>query len=335
MKKFQDKEVRWGVIGVGNVCEKKSAPAMKKIPNSKLVAVMRRDGEKAKDYADRHQVPIWYDDADQLINDPNVNAVYIATPPDSHLEYTKKVAAAGKPVYVEKPMARNHAECLEMVRVCEEAEVPLFVAYYRRTLPNFLKIKSLIEEGVIGDIRYVQVVMNQPAHPDVKDDISVNWRINPDIAGGGYFYDLGSHQLDYLDFILGPVKKVSSIAGNQAGWYGVEDVVSAAFQFESGVMGSGIWCFTTSEVAKLDMTTIIGSKGKITYPSFWETYVDLETDQGVTERFTFNMPEHIQFNLITHIVEELLGTGKSPSTGISAARTNWVMEEMTKSMYKR
>lgn len=334
MKNFEDHEVRWGVIGVGSVCEKKSAPAMKKIPNSKLVAVMRRNGAKAKDYADRHQVPTWYDDADQLINDPNVNAVYIATPPNSHLEYTKRVAAAGKPVYVEKPMARNYAECLEMIRVCQDAGVPLFVAYYRRTLPNFLKIKSLIEEGAIGDVRYVQVVMNQPAHPDVKDDITVNWRIDPDIAGGGYFYDLGSHQLDYLDFCLGPIKEVSAIASNQAGWYGVEDIVSAAFKFESGVMGSGTWCFTTSEVAKLDLTTIVGSKGKISYPSFWETYVDLETDQGVKERFTFNMPEHIQFHLITHIVEELLGTGKSPSTGLSAARTNWVMQEMTKSMLK-
>lgn len=333
--KFQDKEVRWGVIGAGSVCEKKSAPAMNKTPNSKLVAVMRRDGEKAKDYADRHQVPTWYDDADKLINDPNVNAVYIATPPNSHLEYTKKVAAAGKPVYVEKPMARNHAECLEMIKVCEDAGVPLFVAYYRRTLPNFLKIKSLIEEGTIGDIRYVQVVMNQPAHPDVKDDISVNWRINPDIAGGGYFYDLGSHQLDYLDFLFGPIKEASAIANNQAGWYEVEDIVTASFKFECGVMGSGTWCFTTSEVAKLDLTTIIGSKGKISYPSFWETYVDLETDQGVKKRFTFEMPEHIQFNLITHIVEELLGTGKSPSTGISAARTNWVMGEMTKSMVKK
>lgn len=332
--KFQDKEVRWGVIGAGSVCEKKSAPAMKKIPNSKLVAVMRRDGEKAKDYADRHQVPTWYDDADQLINDPHVNAVYIATPPNSHLEYTKKIAAAGKPVYVEKPMARNHAECLEMIQVCQDAGVPLFVAYYRRTLPNFLKIKSLIEEGTIGDVRYVQVVMNQPAHPDVKDDISVNWRIDPDISGGGYFYDLGSHQLDYLDFLLGPIKEVRAIANNQAGWYEVEDIVTASFKFESGVMGSGTWCFTTSEVGKLDLTTIIGSKGKISYPSFWETYVDLETDQGGKERFTFEMPEHIQFHLISHIVAELLGTGNSPSTGISAARTNWVMEEMTKSMLK-
>jgi len=331
---FKDSEVRWGVIGAGSVCEKKSAPAMNKIPHSKLVAVMRRDGAKAKDYAVRHQVPAWSDDADQLINDPNVNAVYIATPPSSHLEYTKKIAAAGKPVYVEKPMARTHAECLEMIKVCEDAGVPLFVAYYRRTLPNFLKIKSLIEEGAIGDVRYVQVVMNQPAHPDVKDDPSKNWRIDPEIAGGGYFYDLGSHQLDYLDFLFGPITDVQAISANQAGWYGVEDIVSASFKFASGVMGSGTWCFATSEVAKLDLTTIIGSKGKISYPSFWETYVDLETDAGVKERFTFEMPQHIQFNLISHIVQELLGAGRSPSTGVSAARTNWVMEEMTKSMRK-
>lgn len=328
MINFNDNEVRWGVIGVGKVCEVKSAPAMNKIPNSRLVAVMRRDADKAKDYAHRHGVPKWYDDADRLIADPEVNAVYIATPPNAHLELTRKVAAAGKPVYVEKPMARTHAECLEMVKVCKEAGVPLYVAYYRRTLPNFLKVKSLLEEGTIGDVRYVNITMNQPAHPDVTVDPQENWRIDPEIAGGGYFYDLGSHQLDFLDFLLGPVKRVKGIGINQAGWYDVEDFVSGVFEFESGVMGTGTWCFTASESSKQDITTIVGSKGQITYPSFWETYVDLEVDGEEKKRFTFDMPQHIQYYLIQSIVHELLGKGKCPSTGVSAARTNWLMEEL-------
>ncbi|WP_209332769.1 Gfo/Idh/MocA family protein [Lunatimonas salinarum] len=334
MIKFTDKEVRWGVLGVGAVCERKSAPAMQKVPNSRLVAVMRRDGEKARDYARRHQVDKWYDDADKLIADPEVNAIYIATPPNAHLELARMAAAAGKPVYVEKPMARTYAECQEMIRICEAAGVPLFVAYYRRTLPNFLKIKSLLESGVIGELRYVQVLMNQPAHPDVKSGPNDNWRINPEISGGGYFYDLGSHQLDFLDYLLGPVKSVRALARNQAGWYGVEDIVSASFEFESGVMGSGVWCFASSEASKTDMTTLVGSKGQISYPSFWDTYVDLKMDTGVSERYTFEMPENIQYFLINSIVQELLGQGTCPSTGHSAARTNWVMEEMTASMRK-
>ena len=142
---FKDKEIRWGIIGVGDVCEVKSAPAMNLIEGSKLVAVMRRDAQKAADYALRHGVPKWYDDADTLINDPEVNAIYIATPPGAHEIFTLKAAAANKPVYVEKPMARTYDECLNMIKACESAQVPLFTAYYRRMLPNCLNIHHMCE----------------------------------------------------------------------------------------------------------------------------------------------------------------------------------------------
>ena len=335
MKKFEDKEVRWGVLGVGDVCEKKSAPAMQKVKGAKLVAVMRRNGEKARDYAKRHEVPKWYDDADALINDPEINAIYIATPPNAHLELTQKAAAAGKPVYVEKPMARTHKECLQMMAACEQAGVPLFVAYYRRTLPNFLKIKSLVEEGAIGTPRYVNITINQPKHPDVKEDMAHNWRINPEISGGGYFYDLGSHQLDFMDFLFGPIAEVKGIAANQSNAYPAEDIVQAAFRFENGVLGTGNWCFTTGESSKKDATTIVGTQGQITFPTFWGTSVWLQQDGKKEQIFEFEMPENIQFFLIQHIVDELLGRGKSPSTGISAARTNWVMEHMIKDYHKK
>ncbi|AKP53883.1 Gfo/Idh/MocA family protein [Cyclobacterium amurskyense] len=333
MKKFNSSQVNWGVIGAGSVCEKKSAPAMNKVSDSSVVAVMRRNADKAKDYAERHGIPKWYDDADSLINDEEVNAVYIATPPSSHLELTRKAANAGKPVYVEKPMARNHAECLEMIKICEEAGVPLFVAYYRRTLPNFLKVKRLIEEGEIGEPRYVSITINQAKHPDVLTDAS-NWRIDPDVAGGGYFYDLGSHQLDYFDFLFGPIKEVNGIATNQSGQYPAEDIVLGNFSFESGVLGTGNWCYTTSNTSQKDEIVIIGNKGEIRFPCFWGTHVTLKRDGKEDEVFQFEMPENIQFYLIQSIVNELLGKGgECPSTGVSAARTNWVMEQMVKNFY--
>lgn len=330
MKTFNSSKVQWGVIGAGSVCEKKSAPAMNKIDDSSVVAVMRRNAEKAKDYAERHGIPKWYVDADELINDPEVNAVYIATPPNSHLELTRKAAEAGKPVYVEKPMARNHAECLEMIDICEKAAVPLYVAYYRRTLPNFLKVKSLIEEGAIGEPRYLSIVINHSKHPD-DDNPEINWRIDPAIAGGGYFYDLGSHQLDYLDFLFGPLKEINGMAANQSGTYPAEDIVLGNFSFESGVMGSGSWCFTTGKTSQKDEIVIIGSEGEIRFPCFWGTSVTLKRDGKEDELFEFEMPENIQFYLIQSIVNELLEKGgKCPSTGSSAARTNWAMEQMTK-----
>src|SRR5258706_8040368 len=211
-------EINWGIIGAGDVCEVKSAPAMNKIAGSKLVAVMRRNGDKARDFAQRHGVPKWYDDADRLINDPEVNAVYIATPPDSHEFYTLRAAKAGKPVYVEKPMARTHRECLSMIDGCQKAKVPLFTAYYRRMLPNFLKVKSLLAEGVIGKVRYVSVVLNKTLHPDIvgASKSAGNWRIFPEIAGGGYFFDLACHQLDILDFLFGPILDANGYSVNQA-----------------------------------------------------------------------------------------------------------------------
>src|SRR5687768_17696565 len=123
------KPIRWGIIGCGDVTEVKSGPALQNAEHSRLVAVMRRTGSLARDYAERHGVPRWYDDADALIGDPEVDAVYVATPPDSHKDYTLRAARAGKPVYVEKPMALNFAECQAMVQACRDAGVPLFVAF--------------------------------------------------------------------------------------------------------------------------------------------------------------------------------------------------------------
>lgn len=330
MKNFSDSEVRWGILGVGNVCEVKSAPAMNIIPNCKLVAVMRRDAAKAKEYATRHGVDKWYSDAQALIDDPDVNAIYIATPPDAHLELTRMAAAAGKPVYVEKPMARTHAECMEMIDICEKAGVPLFVAYYRRSLPHFVKIKELMDAGAIGEVRTVHVHMRQIVEPEIITKLENNWRIDPDIAGGGYLYDLASHQLDLLDFFFGKITRTSGFCGNQAKAYAVEDIVVGSFAFESGVLGTGSWCFSSSESAELDEIVIDGSTGQIRFVTFGKGEFTLIQDGKNPELLQFELPKHIQQPLIASIVGELLGEGKSPSSGISGARANWVMGELIK-----
>lgn len=330
MKKIQDREVRWGVLGVGNVCEVKSAPAMKHIPHSKLVAVMRRDEAKVRDYALRHGVPKWYTSGEELVLDPEVNAVYIATPPHMHLPLTRLAAAAGKPVYVEKPMARTYAECREMIAICEESGVPLYVAYYRRALPHFLKIKELMGCGAIGDIRTVHINLKQVLKPILIADLNNNWRVNPEIAGGGYFFDLASHQLDLLDFFFGPVTGASGFSSNQGKAYQAEDIVTGSFVFESGVLGTGNWCFTTSKSAEIDEITIYGSKGLIRFETFGKGQFTLESDQEVPMHYQTDLPEHIQQPLIQSIVEDLLGTGTCPSTGITGARANWVMGELVR-----
>lgn len=318
------KTIRWGIIGCGDVTEVKSGPGFQKAGHSELVAVMRRRGDLAKDYAERHGVPRWYDNASDLINDPEVDAVYIATPPSSHKEYTLLSAEAGKPVYVEKPMALNFAECQEMIAACAQREVPLFVAYYRRTLPRFLKIKELIEAGAIGDVRFVNIIFHQPM---AAEDLSLDkpWRVDPNVAGGGRFVDLASHMLDFLDYALGPISDVQGFAGNQAGKYKAEDIVTGSFRFASGVQGTGTWCFSAFE--SCDVTEIVGTEGRISYSTFDARPITLTTQEGATE-FAFDYPQHISQPLIQTVVDELNGTGTCPSTGQTAARTSWAMDQM-------
>lgn len=323
-------KVRWGIIGCGNVTEVKSGPAFQKIKNSELAAVMRRRGDLAEDYARRHHVSKWYDDAKALINDPDVDIIYIATPPGAHLAYTIMAAKAGKPVYVEKPMARNYAECQEMIAACKNAGVPLFVAYYRRGHERFLKIKELLDSNVIGDVRMVSSTQYQPVTKEMMAVETLPWRVQPEFSGGGLFFDLASHTLDILDFLLGPITSVQGFASNQAGYYKAEDIVTGTYQFESGVHGVGNWCFTAFEY--VDENVILGSKGKITFSTFGHNLV-IATAQG-TEELTFEPPQHVHQPLVETIVKELTGEGGlCPSTGLTGARTSWVMDEMVKNFY--
>ncbi|SDG33286.1 Predicted dehydrogenase [Dyadobacter soli] len=322
-------QIKWGIIGCGNVTEVKSGPAFNKVPNSSLVAVMRRDGALAKDYAERHGVPKWYDNAEALINDPDVNAIYIATPPDAHESLAIKAMQAGKPVYIEKPMARTAAECDRINAESKRTGVPVFVAYYRRTLDYFLKVKELIDKKAIGDIRYIDICLQwQPYDEEVGSNPKPRWRVNPEISGGGHFHDLASHQFDLLEFIFGPVKHASGIARNQAGLYGADDIVVANFEFESGVLGKGSWCYTVDKDQREDETQIIGSKGRIIFSFFEKFDIHVETSEGI-EVFHVPYPQHVQQPLIESIVKELRGEGKSPSSGDTGARANLIMDRIT------
>jgi len=317
------KTIRWGIIGCGDVTEVKSGPGFQQASNSALVAVMRRNGALAADYARRHGVPKWYDDGQALINDPDVDAVYIATPPNAHMSYTLAAAKAGKPVYVEKPMALNFDECWAMIEACQMAGVPLWVAYYRRALPRFLKVKELIDSGAIGTPRTVTVTFYRKWRPAEPGNLP--WRVLPEIAGGGLFVDLAAHTLDYLDYFLGPIQSVQGYASNQAGYYPAEDVVTGSFVFASGVQGVGIWSF--SSFTNVDQTEIVGDAGRLTFTSFTTDPIQLTTGRGVTE-FDLDHPAHIQQPLIQSIVNELNGVGACPSPGASGARTTWVMDQM-------
>jgi len=319
------KNIRWGIIGCGDVTERKSGPAYQKTEGFELKAVMRRDIDKAADYARRHNIDKYGADADALINDPEIDAVYIATPPDTHKFYALKVAQAGKPCCIEKPMAPSYADCLEILNAFDAKFLPLFVAYYRRSLPRFLKVKQWIDEGRIGTVRNLHWHLTKtPSAIDVSG--TYNWRTNANIAAAGYFEDLASHGLDLFVFFFGDVKEVNGVSLNQQGLYTAKDAVAASWLHTSGITGTGSWNFGAYE--REDIVTIYGSAGTITFAVFDEVLLVLTTAAG-REEVVIEHPENIQQYHVQNMRDHLLGTATHPSTGRTAAHTNWILDKIT------
>ena len=322
------KLLKWGFIGCGEVTEKKSGPAFNDVEGSEVVAVMSRNGDKARSYAERHHVKRWYTDAQELINDPDVNAIYIATPPSSHATFAIMAMRAGKPVYVEKPLAANYDDCARINRVSEQTGVPCFVAYYRRYLPYFKKVKDIIQQKVIGDIMNVQIRFSCPPRDlDYSAGAALPWRLQPDIAGGGYFYDLAPHQLDLLQDLFGVIVEAEGMCANRAGLYQAEDSVSACFRFESGLPGSGSWCFVGHKSAREDRIEVIGDKGMLCFSVYNYDPIQLVTSEGTTS-ITVPNPPYVQLPIIKAVIEDLQGIGVCSCTSVSATPVNWVMDRI-------
>ncbi|MEO8078129.1 MAG: Gfo/Idh/MocA family oxidoreductase [Acidobacteriota bacterium] len=320
--------IRWGIVGCGDVTEIKSGPGFQKAEGSALVAVMRRDRARAEDYARRHGVRRVHTHAADLIADPDVDAVYVATPPAAHRELALMAADAGKPCLVEKPMAVNHAECVEMVEAFRQRGVPLWVAYYRRALPRFLLVRDLLAAGAIGRVTSVQVELFQRL---ASGDEAGAWRVDAAISGGGLFLDMGSHCLDLLDFLLGPIEDVSGWAMNTGGAYAAEDVTAAAFRFGGDIAGTGIWNFNAGHGR--DAVTFTGSQGELSTPVFRDGDVVVRK-LDAEEVHPVRNPPHVHQPLIQSIVDELRGRGRCESTGESAARTSRVMDACIDAYYQ-
>ena len=318
--------VRWGIIGCGNVTEVKSGPGFQKADGSSLVAVMRRDRQKAEDYARRHGVPRVHDTAEALIHDSDVDAVYIATPPSSHLDLALRVAAARKPCLVEKPMAMTHAECVRMNDAFRAAGVPLFVAYYRRALPRFLEVRRLLDSGAIGSVTDVHVRVSEPL---AKGEAAAGWRFDPAIAGAGLFLDLASHCLDVLDFLLGPIADASGFAVNTGGAYSAEDVTAGALPVRLAAW-SGPGPGTSTPIGRWTSSRSRGPAAISLTPVF--TDGDVVVRRGRHEEvLSIRNPPHVHQPLIQSIVDQLRGRGRCESTGESGARATWVMDRLLES----
>ncbi len=322
------RSINWGIIGCGDVTEVKSGPAFQLVKDSALVAVMRRDADKAADYALRHQVPKWYSDADELIADPHVNAIYVATPPSTHLAYVKAAVRAGKPVYVEKPMTIDAREAKAMARLGEGH--PIVIAHYRRAQPLFLKIRDLVLGGKIGEPRYVTLELNRQRL--TKEQLAVPktaWRVDPAIAGGGLYHDLAPHQLDILFHLFGQAASVQGISLNQAGVYKTDDMVSANIRFRNDVLFNGTWCYSAAKAEEIDRCRIIGDKGSIEFSFFDQAPVVL-TVKDRRREYIFKPLKHVQQPMIANVVEYFLSRGPNPCSAAEGLETMKWIDQVTK-----
>lgn len=320
------KRVNWGFIGCGNVAEVKSGPAFNKIKNSNVVGVYRRDQLKSKDFALRHGIGRTYNTVVDLLKDDAINAVYIATPPNTHRKFTIMASDAGKAVYVEKPMAMNYNEAFDMVETCKRNKTKLFVAHYRRYLPKFLRVKKLLESKEIGDIRFVSLRFLMPLKHFSDVGIS-NWRVQPEISGGGYFHDLAPHQLDLLSMLFGKAIHVKGNNLNQVGIYSPDDIVTAQIEYENQILMNATWCFTLFDACKEDSIEIFGEKGKISFSVFNDDPVVLINQYG-EQILKDESLENVQLPTINSVVTDLLGGSKSYVSGSLAMETTRIMDEI-------
>ena len=329
------KEIRWGMIGCGNVTEEKSgAPALSVVDGARLTMVMSRNGNECADYAARHGVPAWTESAEELINSPDVDVVYIATPPDSHHIYAEMVAKAGKPIVSEKPLGRWLSEAEFMVECTQKAGVPLLCTYYRRELPRFLMVKKWIDDGVIGTPRFVHIQhsLRPESHPvapvtgDMVMSGDIPWRFIPEVGGGGNFCDMGTHMLDMADYLLGPLIEVEGRAENKGGIYAAEDTVSASFLCEGGAHGTGQWCYVAG--TNVDRMEIVGTEGAVRFSFFDEEPHELETKKDGLQIIEAKNPKHFHQPILQMCNDVLAGKREASSDWRNAIRAMRVQDKI-------
>lgn len=312
------------MIGCGAVTERKSAPAYALTPRSQLAGVWGRDRARVTDYAKRHEVPEIFDDWRDLILAPHIDAVYLATPPASHRDFAQAIAQSRKPCVMEKPLAHDYQDACAIEHVFRTENTDLFVAYYRRALPRFRLVAQWLHEGRIGAIRNVSWQLTRPIS-DRDRARQWHWRIDPELAPGGYFDDLACHGLDLFDFWLGPIGSASGVACNRAGLYTPPDRVEARWLHENGVAGQGLWDFAANE--RSDRLTITGDLGEIGCAMFDDGPVILQVGAR-TETHNIANPDPVQGPLVASIMASLLDHAAPLSTGASALRTARVMRDI-------
>ena len=319
-------KLKWGIIGAGNVVEFKSGPSLQQAEDSQVIAMFSRTYSKAKNLAEKMNIPRVYNTKEEFFSDPEIEAVYISTPPDSHYNYAIEAIEAGKHVLVEKPMATSVTECEGMTIKAAEKNVVLMTAYYRRFWPSYCKIKSIIDSGEIGNIIYLSLNFFYNGYPG--SGTPVPWRLEKEISGGGLFVDVGSHRLDMANFLVGNFKKVIAIATRYHSELKVEDTVGLLAETETNAHVHGYFSFNLP--VTYDSMQIVGTRGRIIMDVFDSNNIELQKDD---KRIIYTIkrtgPTHL--GLVNHFIKVVKKQQKPMIDGLTGTHINRIIEASYKS----
>ena len=325
--------IKWGIIGCGDVAEHKGGPALYNVEGSELLGVTDINIEKAKDFANRHGARKYYATAEEMLNDGEIDAVYVATPVRFHCEYSVQSAEAGKHVLCEKPFAMNAEENKQMIEACRKNNVKLAAAFYRRFFPHIQKIKSLIVEGAIGDVVLAQSNYTGYYNPaKIYPEDAAQWRTNPQMAGGGVVMNCGSHRIDLLNYLLGDVAEVSAFTDTLHCNYTVEDSSVIIMRFATGAQA--VTNFNQNVRASTDEFAIYGTEGKIVATPLDSGNIVIHNASGTKE---YNLPptKITHLGVVQDFVRSIVDDSKPISSGEDGMKASLVMDAAYKSSKSR
>lgn len=346
--------INWGIIGLGDVTAEKSGPAFYKCQGSNLAAVMRRTPGAALAWVNQHaptdlaQPITAYDNLDDFLSHPDLDAVYIATPPGAHKEVALRVAEAGLPCYIEKPVGRCAAETVDIVAAFDKRKISLFTAYVSRAYERTQAVRQLLKDGAIGDrattISYR--LRGTGGARGMETASNLPWRLVAEQSGGGLIMDVGCHVIDRIDYLCGPLIDVKGFADNRCNpKQAVEDYVQLSARIgratsdgdtntlpaikSEGAKVECEWDFGNKDgLEPVDELIIFGPKGKLRMaamsPSLPIEVLNVEGE--VVQALTFNAPKHTAQALVQMVTDELRGVGQAPSRGENAIRTSKVLD---------
>lgn len=257
-------DIRWLLVGTGDIASKRVGPALNAVEGSRVVGVVSHDAQRAKAFAPQLGAHEAYGDLSEALKQTQANSVYVATAVNLHADQVIAAARAGKHVLVEKPLALDGPQALAAANAARSADVIGGCAYYRRFSARYEQAKGMIDRGELGKILLVRMACYSNYNPAVDDP--KHWRVVKRLSGGGVLADVGSHMIDVLIGLLGVPVSVSAKVDNLVHGYDVEDTASVLMTMKNGAQVTGSFSWATK--AWDHELEIIGSEAKLCWSPF-------------------------------------------------------------------